>query len=88
MISQNQKWTVAIQDARALYKKIESFCSAVKNSPSDLKIILTFVYNKKTNAAENRLRDCISAVFYKPFDLTDISNLLPGIITSSTAQVN
>ncbi len=68
-------------------KKIERFCSAIKNSTSDLKIILTFVYSKKTSAAENRLRDYISAVFYKPFDLTDISNILPGIFTSSTAQV-
>lgn len=82
----NSEFDLVIIDSEP-NKKIESFCSAIKNSPSDLKIILTYVYNKKMSATENRMRDCISAVFYKPFDLTDISNLLPGIITSSTAHV-
>lgn len=83
----NSEFDLVIIDSEP-NKKIESFCTAIKNSSSDLKIILTYVYDKKMNVAENRLRDCISAVFYKPFDLTDVSNLLPGIVTSSRAQVN
>ncbi len=68
--------------------KLEKLCSAIKKSSPHLKIVLTYVYNKKMSAAEKRIRDYISTVFYKPFDLTDITKSIPGIITESTTQAN
>jgi len=68
--------------------KLEKLCSAIKKSSPHLKIVLTYVYNKKMSAAEKRIRDYISTVFYKPFDLTDITKSIPDIITESHTQAN
>jgi DNA-binding NtrC family response regulator len=68
--------------------KLEKLCSTIKKSSPNLKIVLTYVYSKKNSAAENRIRDYISTVFYKPFDLTDITKTIPDIITESSTQAN
>lgn len=68
--------------------KLENLCSAIKQSSPNLKIVLTYVYSKKTSAAEKRIKSYISTVFYKPFDLTDITKTIPAIITDSPIQPN
>ena len=68
--------------------KLEKLCSDIKKSSPNLKIVLTYVYSKKNSDAENRIRDYISTVFYKPFDLTDITKTIPDIITESSTQAN
>jgi DNA-binding NtrC family response regulator len=68
--------------------KLEKLCSDIKKSSPNVKIILTYVYSKKTSAAEKRIRDYISTIFYKPFDLADITKSIPDIITESTTQAN
>ena len=59
--------------------KIEQLCLDIRNSSSDLKIILTYVYNKNMSEVEKRMREHISAVFYKPYDLSDITKSLQDI---------
>ncbi len=68
--------------------KLENLCLDIKKSSPNLKIVLTYVYSKKNSAAENRIRDYISTVFYKPFDLADITKSIPDIITESPTQAN
>ena len=68
--------------------KLEKLCSDIKKSSPNLKIILTYVYSKKTSDAEKRIRDYISTIFYKPFDLTDITKSITDIITESSTPEN
>ena len=58
---------------------IEKFCSDIRDNSSNLKIVLTYVYNKNWSEAEKRMREYISAVFYKPYDLSDITKSLQEI---------
>jgi DNA-binding NtrC family response regulator len=69
-------------------QKLEKLCSDIKKSSPNVKIILTYVYSNKTSAAEKRIRDYISTIFYKPFDLADITKSIPDIITESSTQAN
>ena len=69
-------------------EKLEKLCSEIKKSSPNLKIILTYVYSKKTSEAEKRIKDYISTIFYKPFDLSDITKSIPDIITESPTQAN
>ena len=66
--------------------KIEQLCADINNTTSSLKIILTYVYDKKMNAAEKRIRQYISNILYKPFDLTEISNSFPKILNHPDAN--
>ena len=66
--------------------KIEQLCADINNSSSSLKIILTYVYDKKMNSAEKRIRQYISKILYKPFDLTEISKSFPKVLKQSDAN--
>ena len=68
--------------------KIEQFCTELKDCPSQLKVILTYVYDKKMNAAEKRIRKYISTILYKPFDLTEISKSFPDILKQSETNLH
>jgi DNA-binding NtrC family response regulator len=86
-LSENGDFDLFIIDSEP-NSKLEKLCSTIKKSSPNLKIVLTYVYSKKNSAAENRIRDYISTVFYKPFDLTDITKTIPDIITESSTQAN
>jgi len=66
--------------------KVEQLCSEIKNINPDLKIVLTYVYDKKMNIAENRVKKIISGILYKPFDLTEFAKFLPSIITETGSK--
>lgn len=59
--------------------KLEQLCSEIKSSSSNLKIVLTYVYGKNLIEFEKRVKDYISAIFYKPFELSDITKSLREI---------
>ena len=86
-LAENSDFDLFIIDSEP-NSKLEKLCSDIKKSSPSLKIVLTYVYSKKNSAAENRIRDYISTVFYKPFDLTDITKTIPDIITESPTQAN
>ena len=67
--------------------EIEQLCADINNSSSPLKIILTYVYNKKLDEAEKRIRQYISTILYKPFDLTGISKSFPNILKESETKL-
>lgn len=56
-----------------------------KTSPA-LPIIMTYVFNPKLKEFENNLRNMISAVFYKPYDLNEVANKLNSIVESTPEQ--
>jgi len=84
-LSENSDFDLLIIDAEPDLK-IEQLCSDIKNSHSDLKIILTYVYDEKMNSVENRVKKYISGVLYKPFNLTEFSKFLPGIVSDTNTQ--
>ncbi|MFC2102857.1 hypothetical protein ACFLSS_00345 [Bacteroidota bacterium] len=81
-LTDNTKFDLLIIDSEP-NDKIEKLCTEIKTSSPKLKVVLTYVYDSKISEIEKRMRDCITAVFYKPFDLTDITNSLPGIIPNT-----
>ena len=66
--------------------RVEQLCSEIKSSHPELKIILTYVYDKKMNLAENRVKKLITGILYKPFDLTEFAKFLPSIITEAGSK--
>ncbi|UCH65688.1 MAG: hypothetical protein JSW63_00710 [Ignavibacterium sp.] len=68
--------------------KIEQLCTELDECSSRLKVILTYVYDKKMNAAEKRIRKYISTILYKPFDLTEISKSFPDILKQSETNIH
>lgn len=85
-LSQNSYFDLLVIDSEP-DTKVEQLCSEIKNSNPDLKIILTYVYDKKMNLAENRLKKIITGVLYKPFDLTEFAKFLPSIIAETGSKV-
>ena len=65
---------------------VEELCSQIKSSNPNLKIILTYVYDKKMNLAENRVKKIISGILYKPFDLSEFAKFLPSVISEAGSK--
>ncbi len=84
-LAQNNNFDLLIIDSEPT-PKVEELCNEIKNSSSHIKIVLTYVYSKNMNDAERRIRNSVSAIFYKPFDLSDISRTLKEIVTKSHHQ--
>jgi hypothetical protein len=84
-LTENTKFDLLIIDSEP-DDRLKKLCSEIKVSSPKLKIVLTYVYDKKCGEMEEHMKECIAAVFYKPLDLTDIINTLPGILPE--ADVN
>ncbi len=56
--------------------------NGLKNYNNTTPIVLTYVYNKKFSASENKIKSKIKEIFYKPFDLNEISNRIPTLINA------
>ncbi|PIW69655.1 MAG: hypothetical protein COW08_06020 [Ignavibacteriales bacterium CG12_big_fil_rev_8_21_14_0_65_30_8] len=53
--------------------KVESFCENFgKNNPV-VPIIITYVYKSNLKLLDSKIRENVSSVFYKPYDLDEIS---------------
>ena len=62
--------------------KIKNICSGLCNSGHCIPTILTYVYQDRYEEMENGIKKYVSAVFYKPFDLTEVSREVDKIILS------
>ena len=85
-LSRNSDFDLLILDSEP-GGDIEKICREIKTTSPDLKIVLTYVYNSKINDADKRIRNCVSKIFYKPFDLAEVSKSLNKIISNSQTQV-
>lgn len=63
-------------------KKVQSIILHIKKNNPELPIIMTYVFNPKLKETETNLRDAISAVFYKPYDLNEVAFKLNSIVDS------
>lgn len=86
-ITKNNNFDLLIIDSEP-DSKIEQLCEELKLNSSPLKVILTYVYDKKMNAAELRIRKYISTILYKPFDLTEISKSFPDILKQPGTNIH
>ena len=86
-LTKNNNFDLLIIDSEP-DSKIEQLCEELKLSSSPLKVILTYVYDKKMNAAELRIRKYISTILYKPFDLTEISKSFPDILKQPGTNIH
>ncbi len=58
--------------------EIELFCKETK-SAANTPVILTYVYKKQIDEQENSIRKYVSSIFYKPFDLNEVSTKLSSL---------
>jgi hypothetical protein len=58
-------------------------CANLKNRYTEIPIFLTYVYTKKASHSENMIKSFVNEIFYKPFDLNEISIKLTDILEDS-----
>lgn len=54
-------------------KKIEAICKNIHYIKDGLPVILTYVFKDQIKDFEADIRQYVSSIFYKPFDLNEIS---------------
>jgi DNA-binding NtrC family response regulator len=59
---------------------IERLLIEVKNINCETPIVLTYVYNSKLSVVENKIKPNVKEIFYKPFDLNEISTRIPNLL--------
>jgi DNA-binding NtrC family response regulator len=59
---------------------IERLLIEVKNINCETPIVLTYVYNSKLSVVENKIKQSVKEIFYKPFDLNEISTRIPNLL--------
>lgn len=59
---------------------IQDIVRKLKTVNPETPIVLTYVYSSKYSASENKIKKSIREIFYKPFDLNEISNKIPFLI--------
>lgn len=61
-------------------KKIEALCKNIRFSNAALPVILTYVFKDQIKEVEADIRQYVSSIFYKPFDLNEISMKLSALM--------
>lgn len=59
--------------------KIEHFCNMLKNE-MNIPVILTYVYRNNLKDFDQSIRKLVSSVFYKPYDLNEVSCKLMNLV--------
>lgn len=65
-------------DANLLIK-----CEHFKKCKSNVPLILTYVFNNRVKETEGKIKKFVNEIFYKPFDLNEISSKIPGLLTNA-----
>jgi response regulator RpfG family c-di-GMP phosphodiesterase len=55
-------------------------CQKIKSSNPNIPIFLTYVYNKRVSYSEEKIKSYVDEIFYKPFDLNEISSKLTEVL--------
>jgi len=61
---------------------IQNLVNDLKNINSETPIILTYVYSNKLSVLENNIKKNVKEIFYKPFDLNEISLRIPHLFST------
>jgi len=59
---------------------IEKLCKNIKTKNNELPIILTYVYKDQFNEFEKKIKKLVSSIFYKPYDLNEISSKMNALM--------
>jgi DNA-binding response OmpR family regulator len=59
--------------------EVELFCKEVKEA-TNTPVILTYVYKRQIESFDSKIRPYVSSVFYKPFDLNEVSMKLSALM--------
>lgn len=57
-----------------------SKCEQLKKCKADVPLILTYVFNNRIKESEGKIKKFVNEIFYKPFDLNEISVRIPILI--------
>ncbi len=55
-------------------------CEKFKKCRSEIPIILTYVFTNKSKDSESRIKQIVDEIFYKPFDLNEITSKIPELL--------
>ena len=69
---ENSDFNLLILDSEPT-DKIETLCRKIKDNKSSLPIILTYVFKNQIKEVDSKIRKYVNSIFYKPFDLNEIS---------------
>jgi len=58
-------------------------CEQFKKCKSEVPLILTYVFNDRVKESEGKIKKFINEIFYKPFDLNEISLRIPSLLTGA-----
>lgn len=58
-------------------------CAQFKKCNADLPVILTYVFNNRFKEPESEIKKFVTQIFYKPFDLNEISSKIPVLLPTS-----
>lgn len=79
MMTKHIKFDLIIMDTDPS-KVIESTCKEIREGNPNLPIILTYVYENNNKIFDKSIRKYISSIFYKPFDLTEVTSHLATLL--------
>lgn len=61
-------------------ESIKLKCEQFKKCRSEVPLILTYVFNERVKDLEMQTKKFINEIFYKPFDLNEISSRIPILL--------
>jgi DNA-binding response OmpR family regulator len=79
IITKEYNFDLVILDAEPTADILE-LCRSIKSANSGIPLILTYVYKKQIQEMDNSIRQYVSSIFYKPFDLTEVSSKLNSLV--------
>lgn len=61
-------------------EKVENLCKEIKLIKPEIPIILTYVFKNQIKDVETKIRKYVNSIFYKPFDLNEVSMKLSSLM--------
>ncbi len=58
-------------------------CEQIKKCKSNVPLILTYVFNERIKETEVKIKKFINGIFYKPFDLNEITAKIPALLSNA-----
>jgi len=63
--------------------EVQIKCEQFKKCRADIPLILTYVFNNRVKDSENRIKRFVNEIFYKPFDLNELSLRIPSLLPTA-----
>lgn len=78
-VTQNFKFDLVLLDAEPTPDIID-LCRQIKEGHECLPVVLTYVYKSQIQEMDSNIRQYVNSIFYKPFDLTEVSSKLNSLV--------